>query len=432
MEIPFEGGRARQAILLASLAIFALISFEAARLWLADSRSHSDQLNVMARGATLEPGNAEAWDRLGRLRQWDIENADPGLALSDFKKAVRADPLSAHYWMDLATAYESTGEIPLAQDAFDRARNAYPASAEVAWLYGNFLLRREEYAEGYAQVRRAVTTAPNLLPLAISRTWRSNQDVHVLLDRVLPPDVDSYFQALSFLAAEHQSDAALAVWQRLLGLGKTLPLPRSFPFLDELIHEGLSEDAQRVWREALVAAGMPHDEPAHQSPIWNGDFARDFVNGGLDWRWEPPRGLAIDFDAAPPVGSGRSVRLEFSGGMNLDLSQPYQFVPVEPGHTYHFQAYMRTQMISTENGVRFLIQDPFHRGAVQVLTENLTGSHPWTAAEADLTTGPETHFLLVILRRMPSRLFDNKLSGVAWIADVSLIPANAQTGQPSR
>ena len=75
-----------------------------------------------------------------------------------------------------------------------------------------------------------------------------------------------------------------------------------------------------MWREALAAAGLPHNEPANQSLIWNGDFARDFLNGGLDWRWSSPFGASIGFDAPPPSSGGRSLRLDFSGGANLDLS----------------------------------------------------------------------------------------------------------------
>jgi hypothetical protein len=48
----------------------------------------------------------------------------------------------------------------------------------------------------------------------------------------------------------------------------------------------------------------------------------------------------------------------------------------------------------------------------------------------DVTTGRETNFLLVRLLRTSSRLFENKLSGTVWIADVSLVPADSQ-GNPS-
>jgi hypothetical protein len=165
--------------------------------------------------------------------------------------------------------------------------------------------------------------------------------------------------------------------------------------------------------------------------IWNGDFARDFLDGGLDWRWNTAFGASIDFDAPPP-GGGRSVRLEFGGGSNMNLTYPLQYVPVEPARRYHFHAALRTEGITTESGILFAISDPNHPNAVNVLTENLTGSHVWVAADADFSTGPGTHFLLVQLRRVPSRMFDNRLSGTAWIGNVSLTPPNAEAPPPAR
>jgi len=211
-----------------------------------------------------------------------------------------------------------------------------------------------------------------------------------------------------------------------------LALPRAFPFIEELIHEDRAGDAGRVWREALSAAGKPHDEPLNRSLIWNGDFANEFANGGLDWRWSGVLGADISFDSGPAGSTSRAVRLDFSGGSNLALSEPDEYVPVEPGRGYHFHALMRTEEITTDSGIRFSITDPNHGDAVNVTTENFTGSRAWTPVEADLTTGPETHFLVVRLIRIPSRLFDNKLGGTAWIADVSLLPSTAAPEQPSR
>jgi hypothetical protein len=105
---------------------------------------------------------------------------------------------------------------------------------------------------------------------------------------------------------------------------------------------------------------------------------------------------------------------------------------VDAGRSYHFHALLRTDQISTESGPRFSISDPNHSGAVNVLTDNLTGTHSWTASEADFAAGPQTHFVVVRLVRYPSRLFDNKLSGTVWIANLSLVPAVAQAdiGKP--
>ena len=426
MQPTLQQGPARVAILVFALAAGALLSYQAVRIWLAYHRIHSTQLEVIERGAALEPGNADAWDLLGRHRQLDFANADPQQALTDYQRAVQDDPLSATFWMNLAGAYEANGDLGSAQNAFERARSVYPLSAEVAWNYGNFLLRQDKEAEGYAEIRHAVQSDPKLLALAISRVWRSSRDANILLDQVLPANVDAYIQALDFFASIRQTDPALAVWRRLISLSQIVALPRTFPFLDELISDDRAADAKQVWIEALTAAGLPHDEPLNHSLVWNGGFSHDFENGGLGWRWNSSTGASIDFDSAPPSYGVRTVRLDFGGGSNLELTEPMQYVPVEPGHAYHFHAYMRTEEITTESGMRFSIVDPNHNNAVNALTENLTGSHPWADTDMEVTTGPETHFLLVRLLRSASRLFDNKLSGTVWIADVSLVPAETQ------
>jgi hypothetical protein len=207
-----------------------------------------------------------------------------------------------------------------------------------------------------------------------------------------------------------------------------------FPFFEELIREDRSDEARGVWRDALAAAGLPHDEPKNENLVWNGDFARDFANGGLDWRWTPLLDVELSVDPEQGPNGSRAIRLDFSGGANLPVAEPAQFVAVEPGRRYHFRGFMRSEGITTESGMRFYLTDANHNGALSVQTDNLSGSHPWTAEEADFETGPETHFVLVELFRAPSRLFENKLEGTVWIASVSMIelePSSPQDGRTS-
>ncbi|MGA6954271.1 MAG: hypothetical protein WBY73_04125 [Candidatus Acidiferrales bacterium] len=46
-----------------------------------------------------------------------------------------------------------------------------------------------------------------------------------------------------------------------------------------------------------------------------------------------------------------------------------------------------------------------------------------------MDTGPETRFVVVRLYRAASRLFENKLSGTVWLADVTLVPADSDSGK---
>jgi tetratricopeptide (TPR) repeat protein len=423
MEVGIEGAWQRKIVVAGSLFATLLVIFQAGKVWVADRRIHSMDPNEIARGAEMVPEDGDAWQRLGHARQWDLVRPNVSAAIEDYRKALQQDSLSADYWMDLAIGYEDLGNHDRARDAFEHAKRVYPGSAEVAFNYGNFLLRHGDSSNGYAEIERAISIDPSLVSLVVSRGWGSGVDAEQLLDHVLPPDANAYLQALDFFSSIQRGDAALVVWQRLVALGKPISISRTFPFFDELIAEDRSDVVRQIWPQALAGAGLPSKPPANDSVIWNGDFGNDFINGGLDWRWDPIPDVTIGFDSEPQPGSGRAVRLDFEGGTNLDLHAPVEYVPVEPNQTYHFRADMRTQGVTTESGVHFAIMDPNHPGQLNANTPDLTGSHAWAAVEIDMKTGGDTHFLLIRLLRTPSRLFENRLAGTAWIANVSLTPA---------
>jgi tetratricopeptide (TPR) repeat protein len=428
VELSLTPSRRLQA-LAASACLAAVLCWFAAVNWIADHRIHSDRRDVIERGAKLEPGNADGWDRLGRTLQWDLADSDPSEAVSAYQKAVNDNPRWAPYWMDLASGYEAAGDPARAREALDRAREVAPVLPEVAWNYGNFLLRQQDFALGYAEIRHSVQYDPSLLPLAISRAWRSTRDVDQLMTQVLPHTLDAYLQALDFFSSNRQADSALKVWPYLLKLGQPLPIARTFPFFEDLIQEDRGAEARQAWLQAVAAAGLPNGYTVAGSQVWDGRFNQPFADGGLGWRWNAPLSAAIDFDSAPNGLSGRAVRLDFGGGSNLELDEPVQFVPVEPDRTYHFHALLRTEAITTESGMRFRLSDPHHPQLLDVTTENLTGTNRTKAVDVEVTTSPNTHFLTIRLFRAQSRLFDNKLSGIAWIADVSLVAAEASQGQ---
>jgi hypothetical protein len=421
MDMSLASARHRSVLLAGCILLAATVIFQACELWLEDHWIDSQRLSTVERAVKLIPSNARAWDNLGRLRQWDLVHPDPPGAIQDYRRALRSDPRSAHYWMDLASAEEASGDDVAANDAFTRARAVYPDSAEVAFYYGNFLLRRGQYQAAYTQLRRAVAGDPSFLPLAISRVWQASSDANQIIDRLLPRDANSYTKAIDYFASIQQCDAALAVWSRLASFQKIVPAAGTFPLLDELIREDRSADARRVWLQSVFGENRPPTGWPDSSAVWNGDFATNLSGGGLGWRWNPLPGVYLSFEAAPPQSGGRALRLDFNGGSNVDLSGPYQYVSIAPAQLYHFHALMRTNGITTESGLRFSIADPNHAGAVNVVTENFTGTHSWTPVDADVMTGSNTHFLVLRLIRSPSRLFDNKLAGTVWIADVSLV-----------
>jgi tetratricopeptide (TPR) repeat protein len=421
----------RPLFLFSLLIASAAIIWQASVLWLADARLESGAADKMRKGAALVPGDAEAWDRLGRYYLLSFSDPNTPVAVADFQRAVQIDPLSEDYWMDLASADDALGDEAGAGAAYEKARAVYPSSAQVAWNYGNFLLREGKDDEAYQQISRAVKGTPTLLPLAMSRAWHSSGDVNQLLDRVIPADTNSYLTALNFFASMHEMQAGLVVWQRLVALRQPLRPGATFNFIEELIREDDSADALRVWNDAVTAGGDTQLAVSGASVVSDGEFQTDFPNGGLGWRWQPELGTSIDFDASTPDGKGRSVRLDFSGGVNSNVVDPSQYVAVQPGETYHFHAAIRTEEITTDSGPRFTVSDPSH-GGLNVQSQGFVGTQAWTNVDLNVTTWPQTHFLEIQLTREPSKFFDNKLGGTVWITDVSLEPANGEPDQSGR
>lgn len=431
MEIRFANPAGRWLFLFAILLASATLTFLGGKNALAEMYGESSRPEDWPRAARLEPGNADAWYRLARYRQLDFEHADLPLAISSYRRALDVDPRSSFYWTDLANAYEMAGDSAGARQAFLKAKSVHPVSAEAAWRYGNFLLRQEEFAEAFAEIRRAVTTDPKLATLAISRCWRSNRDIESVLDQAIPATMDAYQASLDFFVAEHEPDAALVVWKRMLALRPAFPLRRAFPFLDELIQRDRVGEARVVWGQALGIAGLPGQDysPGH-SLVWDGGFESEFTNGGFGWRYQELPGATLEFDTETRHSGGRSLQVTFDGSANLDFHHLVQFVPVEPSTRYRFAASLRAEELSTDSGMHFMI---YPRGpkAAALFTPNLVGTQPWTLAEIEFTTGPETHLVEIALRRFPSQKLDNKIRGTVWVDDVSLTAVSPQAARPS-
>jgi len=422
MKISLKTARARWSFLLGILLVAGGVIFLAGKVWLAARFSASLDPDRMLRAATLEPTNADYWDRLGFYEKWDFDRRDLRRVVLYEERATQADPRSDTYWMDLADAYEAIGQPTRAREAFERAQSAHPISSDVAWRYGNFLLRQNDFSDAFAELRRALMTNPDLTVEAVSECVKASDDLPRILTEVLPNQNRYYVMALDYFLTQHQTDAALTVWDQLRSQKPTPQMAEVVPLINELIGQERIEDALRVWQQALEATGWPQDERVGSSLVFNGGFEHDLLNGAFDWREDAIAGAAFFSDSDVVYAGARALRITFDGSANLDFQNLWQYSPVEPNHRYHFAAYLRLEEISTDSGIQFAIHDAFHPAALQMLIPDLVGSLTWLPVEADFVTGPQTHLLTIALRRVPSWKFDNKLRGTVWVDNVSLVP----------
>ncbi len=412
----------RCAVLAVAIAAAIWLSYGGARHALASHYAASSNFEDWDRATRLEPGNPETWYQLGRFRQLDFDHADLPAAISDYQRAVRLNPRSPYYKLDLASAFEMSGDNGNADRYFRAAQDGYPISAEVSWKYGNFLLRQQRLPEAYAQIHRALLVDPKLLSLAVSRVWHSDPDVKLLLAQVLPDTAEADWQAIAYLSDAQQASAALTVWNRLIARKPSMDWTKVFSLTDLLVAQEKFEEARTVWRQAIARDEATAPGYSAGSLVYDGGFEKDISGGGFGWRQKDVPGVDFSFDADEKHSGSRSARLTFDGTQNLLYSDLYQPVLVSPRTRYRFRGFLRTDQISTNSGIRFEIVDPKNSQDVHVLTPNETGTETWTLEELDFTTGRHTQLIQIRVIRQPSERLDNKISGTVWIDDISVTP----------
>ena len=85
---------------------------------------------------------------------------------------------------------------------------------------------------------------PKLIPLAVSRVWHSDPDIHLLLDQVLPDTPEAYSETLSFLADAQDPTTALEVWDRLIAKDPQAGLKWGIKLTDMLAGPGKVRGSQ--------------------------------------------------------------------------------------------------------------------------------------------------------------------------------------------
>lgn len=421
MRIDLSDFRARSFFLAAIILMAGGVSYLSGKAWLATRWNESADPAKWFAAAPLEPGNAQYREHLALYAEWNLEQRNLQRAIQDLQKATELDPRDDRLWLELAAADEELSDSPGAKQAYEMAQRDSPISPKVAWSYGSFLLRRDNFSQGFAELRQALVNDSSLEASAIFECWAVDPDASAIANQLLPPKKDYYIRAIDYFISRRQTDAALVMWSRLLMLHQFIAMADAAGLVDDLVGANRVSEAQRVWKEALQQSGWPHDATNGDSLIFNGGFERDFVNGGFDWRELRIRGASYDFDSSVAHFGRRSLRITFDGTANVNFQDIYQYVPVTPHSRYRFLAYLRTAGISTDTGIRFDIFDPRHPEAVQLLTPSLVGTNAWTPVQLDFESGPDTQLLEILLRRTPSTKFDDKVRGIAWVDDVSLV-----------
>jgi len=266
--------RAKRVLFLVALAVFVFLTYFSIRNARAANAASLATRSGYEEAVRLEPRNARNWYLLGHFYQYDFDQPDSDAALQAFLKSRSLDPLSAETLLDLATNYDEAGKTAEARAAYLEAKRVYPLSAEVLWRYGNFLLRQNEIDPAFSEIHRAVELDPKRAAEAFSRCRRVAADSDQILDKAIPPILDSYQDILLDLTNEGQLDLALKVWSRADALPGTVRPQGAAVLASALVQNNRAEDAELFWQQATRKFPNPIPPDIPGSVLWDGSTTR--------------------------------------------------------------------------------------------------------------------------------------------------------------
>jgi tetratricopeptide (TPR) repeat protein len=437
--------RGRRGLTLAAVGLAStLLALEALRIASAATLAESDQPEALQAALTLDPSNAGVHHRLGLLRFYASAPGGPARGRQDLQRATELNPDEALFWLDLASACESSGDTACADHAVERALALSPMTPRISWAAANYYLRSNRQQKALPMFRRLLSLDASYAGPALQVCVRTLGDPSSVAEEVAEwnrnPNLEIAF--VSFMTSQGDNDDAFAAWRHFASdssAGASLPTPPVASYLNHLIDADRESEALAVWadlkRLGMVAA--PRDEASEADPnaanlIFNGGFEESPLNWGFDWRQEPMPGTALSFPAAQAHTGLRCLQLEFTMPLNQEYEPAYQVVAVVPNQSYVLSAFVRSEDIGSDSGPRLRVVDPFCSSCTDLATDSAVTTTPWHPVQLSFSTSPQTHFVRISLWRPRSRSFPSEITGKFWLDDVSLVAAAPQGNRALR
>ncbi len=225
-----------------------------------------------------------------------------------------------------------------------------------------------------------------IYPISGTQTSEANETLAIDFDGTTDPD---------YAHAEKNANVEPGAWYRLTGYIKTEELTSN---------EGVS----------LVLQGG-------SDTVSNGGFD-DVDDPQADWNFygdsSDTEGALTEIDYTLSYNGSNSVKVSFDGTQDVNYYHVQQKdIGVSPDTTYMLEGYVKTENITTFQGVMIEVVDSRGWQISCWPTPVLTGTHDWTRVNAVFTTRSDASAVNIRLRR---RSGAGVISGTAWFNNIQL------------
>lgn len=338
-------------------------------------------------------------------------------AISTFRNVLQRDPQDPYRWVDLGEAFLEAGQKEDARYCFGQVLVLAPRTAVLLLRVADFHFQIGENQLALPITARILALIPDYDSIIFSEYRRRVDRSEDILRFGLPENPRVAKSWLQFLMQSGRLGDAQRTWDWVAGHGYADDALAG-EYADFLIRQGHPDVAASAWAQYM---GPRADNYEKSTYLFNGDFESDPAQSPFDWNVARAEGVEVTRECTIASSGKCSLRISFAGTQNLGFTAASQLAFVRPG-TYRFHAFIRTEGLTTDQGIRFRVSDAEVPARLDEVFGQFTGSSPWSEVSHDLVVAPETRLLQIQAIRQPSLKFDNKIGGVAWIDDVELEP----------
>ncbi len=344
-----------------------------------------------------------------------LRNGSPlETSLGYFKTAVLRDEASPARWCDLGDIYVAAGNLKKARSCFLQARSLAPNSPIVELRSVNFYLHSGDSQAAVAALATLLKDAPRYENIVFSYYQRLGLSVPEILKYGLPVDSRAATRFFHRILAAGKAEQALDIW-RWICSHSLAGESEAIAYVDGLIKHRQYATAAQAWQMYLPTRA------AGSTLVLNGGFEEQPAGLALDWDIQASDQAQASRDCSVAHSGQCSLSIHFDARDNLTYHHVSQTLVIPPG-TYEFQAFVRAQDVTTDQGIRFHLFDPENPSRLQVTTDDVTGNTDWFLIRQNFTVPEDTHVIEIQVYRSPSQRFENRIKGTIWLDEVSILP----------
>jgi len=339
-------------------------------------------------------------------------------AVETFQEALRRDPASPYRWCDLGEALFEAEQVQKARYCFSRALELGPNTAPILLRVANFHFRVDESRQALPCTYRVLTLLSDFDPAIFSSYTRMGGGIDGVLNYGLPAiarPAQGFFRHL--LSQEAEVRDVRRAWGWLTSHALTDD-KLAGEYIDYLLKNREYNVAVETWTSQL---GERKGSYPISNQLFNGNFEAETTGTTLDWKIRQADGVEVSRDSAITQQGHWSLRIRFEGKENLAYSHIAQRAVVKSGN-YRFEAWLRTERITTDQGIGFRVFDVELPARLDIRTEPVVGTMEWREIEKTFQVPQQTRLIEIQVIRQASLKFDNKISGAAWLDGIELVP----------